>query len=1189
MDTPIDYGKKMYVSKVVLMLFCIFSVTIVTSKVFAIGNIANEDGLIGYWNFDELEEGDTEFLDLSGNGRHGILVNNTHPVEGKFGKALKFDGLADYAEILFEAGLSCPDAMSFEAWIYPTPPHQADINGGIVNNLHGKTNSRLLITKEGMVMSEIYVDVEGDSHIRVRGPKALSEVWSHVVYVYDGTQGIVYVNGEPGEPISYPGKARTGSSSFTIGWGHHLDNYHYNGLIDEIKIYNKVLSPQEIAFKAANPPTSLDYKGSVTSTKEDSMILLHEDFEDLKGRLPSGWTIYGGILEVTDKRSSTGNFSLRVDDPSPNKGAGIRSRHIPVEEGCIYLASVDSLNESGVSRLYFEFWDDKGVRIAHTIGSNDTELTWKTMSANGVAPVGAKTATLLLYGHAQNVGVSYYDNVLLTKAAEAPESIFADQEITFTPSFSGEHEVILKEHPRLFYTAEDITNIKKVGYGVVRYNYLREESFSVNHYGIKPIKYPLPPVEPEDEGPPPGFAPGGYTYWTSMSREFQDRLEGLALSYIITGEKEFAETAISYALALADWEKWTEFGLPSLPLAHITSGVLAVYDMLYYEMTEEQRVKIREAVIEKCINRTSTIAHSKSDVNIQLIGNMAMGLAALSFLDEEEGMANHVQTIKDWALWYLDRRLNSGNTEGLMYTSYSLEYLLVFADALARITGDTDLLEHPYIQEEYMQLFLYFLAPGAKTWANFCNAGLGPDIDINSNIIMNILANRCGNGYAGWYLNKEKKGAPTTFTEAIYGSDDFPVASLDKWPTSKAFNIGWAALRSGWGDGDVLLAFQSSSSDLAHNHWDRNSFILNVNSEWLLSDPGYHSYNPGPESDVSTGTMGHNCILFDGEGQSLKSGGAIVGFLASPTFDYVAGDATSTYVSLGIGKWQRDILYLKPDYFLIFDEVDTGVTERDVEIILRPATESLVYLDGKRAGAAPSIFGTLFGIGQITTAEEIGIHRPLASAVFKTLWPTGMSVNYGPYKGAERYGSYIRIGPKEKLKSETFVSMITTEANKRAKVNTKGATPPKVDVETASDKISMVVYGENSRDLILHKRQGHAVETNKVSSDGRYSIVSIGKANTLVRFALVEGMDIVWDGVLLAKADHPMTLAFGYEGRVWSGTIYSQNDGVISFYVPEFSSVYRNGEALSSDLYSYEDRLFTIKVEQGTTTFELHK
>lgn len=190
--------------------------------------------------------------DISGNDRHGVLYNNTHWMDGRFGTALKFDGDADYMEIPYDAGLKSPDAMSFEAWIYPTPPHQKGGTGGIVNNLNGAANSRILIGKiDGVI--RIRAELHGYRE-PVYGPEITNEAWNHIVYIYDGTQEVLYVNGEPGEVLPYTKSMPTGTSPITLGWGHTGDNYHYNGLIDEVKIYNRALSPEEIVFKASNPP-----------------------------------------------------------------------------------------------------------------------------------------------------------------------------------------------------------------------------------------------------------------------------------------------------------------------------------------------------------------------------------------------------------------------------------------------------------------------------------------------------------------------------------------------------------------------------------------------------------------------------------------------------------------------------------------------------------------------------------------------------------------------------------------------------------------------------------------------------------------------------------------------------------------------------------------------------------------------
>ncbi|MEK7397513.1 MAG: hypothetical protein AAB116_11315, partial [Candidatus Poribacteria bacterium] len=63
-----------------VFVFMLFSVSIAFPA---------EEGLVGYWSFDE-GKGDIA-ADSSGNKNDGKLIRNPEWVEGKFGKALKFD------------------------------------------------------------------------------------------------------------------------------------------------------------------------------------------------------------------------------------------------------------------------------------------------------------------------------------------------------------------------------------------------------------------------------------------------------------------------------------------------------------------------------------------------------------------------------------------------------------------------------------------------------------------------------------------------------------------------------------------------------------------------------------------------------------------------------------------------------------------------------------------------------------------------------------------------------------------------------------------------------------------------------------------------------------------------------------------------------------------------------------------
>ncbi len=249
----------MYVSKSVKVLFIVFILTMVSFRVLATGGTIREDGLLGYWSFDDLPvdttpASGTVFYDVSGNERHGTLHNDTECVKGIVGNALKFNGLSSYAKIPYNTGLSSPEAFSIEAWVYPTPPHQNGHNGGIICNINGREYNRILIRYDNNKLLG-YFSVrppEGSATaIEPDGPLITNMAWNHVVLTCDGIAGkiIMYVNGVAGVMTSFTGDVLTANYDLTLGWGHTGDNYHYNGLIDEVKIYNRVLSPQEIEAK----------------------------------------------------------------------------------------------------------------------------------------------------------------------------------------------------------------------------------------------------------------------------------------------------------------------------------------------------------------------------------------------------------------------------------------------------------------------------------------------------------------------------------------------------------------------------------------------------------------------------------------------------------------------------------------------------------------------------------------------------------------------------------------------------------------------------------------------------------------------------------------------------------------------------------------------------------------------------
>ena len=145
-----------------------------------------------------LDEGEGTIAADSSDNNNQALIHGAEWVQGRSGKALELDGIDDYVEVPDAPSLHIPDALTVEAWVYPTPPHQAGY-GGIINNIAGHANSRLLILNSGDTMAQVAI---GGSTQNVKGPRVENNAWNHVVYVYDGAHEYWVVNGVRGK--EYP-------------------------------------------------------------------------------------------------------------------------------------------------------------------------------------------------------------------------------------------------------------------------------------------------------------------------------------------------------------------------------------------------------------------------------------------------------------------------------------------------------------------------------------------------------------------------------------------------------------------------------------------------------------------------------------------------------------------------------------------------------------------------------------------------------------------------------------------------------------------------------------------------------------------------------------------------------------------------------------------------------------------------
>ena len=569
-------------------------------------------------------------------------------------------------------------------------------------------------------------------------------------------------------------------------------------------------------------------------------------------------------------------------------------------------------------------------------------------------------------------------------------------------------------HPRLYFAPHDLATLARLGYAAPAY--LGEQSFTVTYLGGKQVSFPLPPRQPQSIDNPPDFDPkfGHYPYWTGMSRQIQVRLESLALSYAVTGDQRYARRAIEYMLALGEWRTWTdlEYGPRTcLDTCHLTMGAAFAYDVCWDVMSAQERARVREALTRLGLAPLAQDGPERAEHNLQMLRNAALGLGALAILPEQSDAFPYLQQAKDFFRWWLDLRDGSSNTEGLAYTSYGLDNCLLFGAALATAESDRSIIEHPYVAKA-VRWALYFWGARASGLVNFCDASVGHPFEVTMRVANKYLRNP----YAGYYLQQTGLLARKDITAVILHNSHPAVAWPPPWAPSAAFRtIGWAALRSGWGDDDTLFAFLSSSSKEGHCHFDANHFMINRAGEWLATDSGYKSFKGGELTGFSQGTAGHNSILIGGAGQVNKAG-AITDFFTSPGFDYLVGDASRCYDPQVLWRFLRRVMYVRPHLLLMLDELEAPEPKR-FEFLLHTDQSGQYSIDGKMAR-----------VGQAMAAARVSLVKPAARLEVRFLEPPAMQVTFDHHDGTkDEYPPFITARDLRPRESQRFLTAFLPE------------------------------------------------------------------------------------------------------------------------------------------------------------------
>ncbi|HEX9868122.1 MAG TPA: LamG domain-containing protein, partial [Candidatus Tectomicrobia bacterium] len=214
-----------------------------------------ERGLVGFWSFDGKDMSGVHAYDKSGNGNRGELTGGPVRSSGKLGQALSFDGSNDYVDmgVGARALLDNLPQITVSAWIKASGAisDRAVVDAATCTGAQGGGIFQLFVgyPSAGTAGFEIYPDdqvsqVAGESTVQVTDNQ-----WHLLTGVYSGLQVAIYVDGRKENAATIGAVLLEPDTTASVEVGGHCNGtagHEFPGTIDDVRIYNRALSADEI-------------------------------------------------------------------------------------------------------------------------------------------------------------------------------------------------------------------------------------------------------------------------------------------------------------------------------------------------------------------------------------------------------------------------------------------------------------------------------------------------------------------------------------------------------------------------------------------------------------------------------------------------------------------------------------------------------------------------------------------------------------------------------------------------------------------------------------------------------------------------------------------------------------------------------------------------------------------------------
>jgi hypothetical protein len=447
-----------------------------------------------------------------------------------------------------------------------------------------------------------------------------------------------------------------------------------------------------------------------------------------------------------------------------------------------------------------------------------------------------------------------------------------------------------------------------------------------------------------------------------------------AFAYKIEGDRKYLNAAKKYMDAALSYDIWGYANnKPDVDLAagHLLYGMGWAYDLLYHDLSEQERARYRTKLIRQARlmfdyfkpKPGKTYAYSQNHTFIPISGLAVTAYALYDEVDDAPQWAALARAI-------FDRVLATYSTDGYYYEGFeywifSTPWLIHYLDAHVHVTGE-DLYDRPGFRLMYKYV-AHAMLPGGDNVFDFGDVYAGPETrakkgedyerthpdghySSNYNLVYRLAArfqNGEAQGVAKWLKSLGHVNAEEFWSLLWYDAKlrAVPIERQSRWHYFPDHEVVY--WRSDWSRNAIAFAFKCGPPEghhtaallekfpdwrlsAGHSHPDANSFIVFARGKYLTGDSGY--------AGVPL-TAHHNTVLVGGRGQGLEGKGhdpwegvpyarfdktRIVEVKLGANSSLIRGDATGAYMpELGLTRFERRFEYSVNKGFTITDSLQT--------------------------------------------------------------------------------------------------------------------------------------------------------------------------------------------------------------------------------------------------------------------------